>query len=542
LSVVAQVRAVPGELERRDIAALQALKDLLRGLVWAEEALSSAQVPFAHFFEELAGAVESAQYHVPTDPSGDEVLVADVVQARGLSHRAVAILGMAEGEFPATISEDPFLRDADRRRLREEFGLPLEPSTESDEAGYFYEAVSRPTDQLLLTRPRIADDSAEWQPSPFWEEVRRLVDTEPSLLTSDAVAPPDQAASWPELLESLPGTRAADELREWIAGQEPDRLMALSVATEVLGARLSGRTGSPYDGSLELLHRELGRRFGPGKTWSASRLEAYRACPFLFYVTNVLGLEPRQDPSEGLEPWQSGNIYHAIFEAVYGCVADPTDIGELQAALPGVAEKVLADAPQREGFRESAWWEHLKSEIAATAATSLEALWDEQGPYTPAYFEARFGLSGKPPLIVRDGRDSFALRGLIDRVDIAPDGRLRVIDYKSAGKSAFTAVAVERGKKLQLPLYGLAARDALGLGEVADGFYWHLHAAERSSFTMARFRGGPERAIGVAVEHAWTAIRSAREGHFEPLPPDDGCPSWCPAGAFCWHRRMRYRG
>jgi len=299
---------------------------------------------------------------------------------------------------------------------------------------------------------------------------------------------------------------------------------------------------SIYDGALDTLRPDLEKRFGPGRTWSASRLENYRTCPFLFYVANVLGLEPRQDPAEGLEPVQTGNIYHTIFEQVFQSVADPIDIDKLLNVLPDVAERILAGAPQDQGFRETAWWEHTKAEIIQTAAVSLQALWEDRGAFTPVLFEARFGLSGQPPLVVRDGDDSFALRGLIDRVDRAPDGRVRVIDYKSAGPTRFSRVAVTRGKKLQLPLYALAARDALGLGVLSDGFYWHVHQAKRSPFTLARYDGGPDGAIAVALDHAWAAIRSVRTGNFVPNVPDDGCPSWCPAADYCWHARVRTYG
>ena len=127
-----------------------------------------------------SGRLEASQLPLAAPAGREEILVADVVQARGVPFRAVAVLGLAEGEFPATLSEDPFLRDADRARLRDEFGLPLEPSTESAEAEFFYETITRPRERLLLTRPRLADNGAPWQASPYWEEVRRLVAAEPA--------------------------------------------------------------------------------------------------------------------------------------------------------------------------------------------------------------------------------------------------------------------------------------------------------------------------------------------------------------------------
>ena len=150
-------------------------------------------------------------------------------------------------------------------------------------------------------------------------------------------------------------------------------------------------------------------------------------------------------------------------------------------------------------------------------------------------------MDGQPPLVIRDGADSFRLRGLIDRVDRAPDGRVRIIDYKTGGANAFTTTNVKKGKKLQLPLYALAAQDALDLGNVTDGFYWHIRAAEASSFTLAKFADkeanlfGPTGAMQRTVTHAWEVVHGARQGHFIPTPPDGGCPDYCPAAAFCWH-------
>ena len=562
LQIVARARDGAEPVAERDVAALQALKDVLRGLVWAEEALGTPAVDYPRFFDELVGAVEATAYRLPIRPDREEVLVADVVQARGVPFQAVAVLGLAEGEFPATLSEDPFLRDADRLRLHEEFGLPLEPSTESAEAEFFYETVTRPRERLLLTRPRLADNGALWQASPFWEEVRRLVAVVPETLTSESVPPPAQVASWPELMESLAiypncgeasSRGSARGVWEWVQQKEPARQAALEAAVHLFSLRQHSVSDSPYDGNLDHLADEFARHFDPGHPWSASRLEAYRTCPFFFFVGSVLCLEPRKEPAEGLDARQLGNIYHRILERLYflglssrrrieTAVADPTDLEQLLAALPDVARAVLDEAPRREGFRETTWWEQTRAEIVGHVRSSLEALAEMQGDFVPYLCEAAFGLWDRPPLIVREGDDGFRLRGLIDRVDRTPDGRVRVIDYKTAGPSTFTNRAVVEGKKLQVPLYALAARDALGLGETVEGFYWHVRQAEPSKFTLRGFDGGPEGAVEAVVEHAWKVVRSARRGHFVPHPPDGGCPSYCPAAAFCWHYHPRFGG
>jgi RecB family exonuclease len=215
----------------------------------------------------------------------------------------------------------------------------------------------------------------------------------------------------------------------------------------------------------------------------------------------------------------------------------------LLAALPGVAKEVLDEAPRREGIRVTAWWQQTREEIVDDVRRSIEALHalDALAGFVPLKFEQRFG--GERPLQLIDEGDSFSLRGVIDRVDRAADGRLCIIDYKTAGSTSYTHRDVNEGKKMQLPLYGLAARDALGLGEPADGFYWHVRDAKPSSFTLGKFRKKEGRsAMAVAAEKAWETVRAVRQGHFQPCPPDSGCPSYCPAAGFCWCLMERFGG
>ena len=259
-------------------------------------------------------------------------------------------------------------------------------------------------------------------------------------------------------------------------------------------------------------------------------------------MSHVLGLEPREEPAEGLDARQLGNIYHHIFEQLYRTVtgppADTADLDALLAALPAVAAAVLDEAPRVEGFRATAWWTQTRVEIADNVRRSVEALAALPGGFVPLAQEAAF--LDNDSLTVTDGDDAFRVRGYIDRVDRAPDGGLRIIDYKTGGPAAFTVKAVVEGKKLQLPLYALAAEQALGLGPVVDGFYWHVQHAEASKFTLAGFEGGPAAAVETALAHAWAAVRGARAGQFGPHPPDGGCPDYCPAVAFCWHYRPRW--
>lgn len=532
LRMIGCVRDADEALAALDLAALIEFKHILGNLLWAEQTADTPQpVDYPGFLTELTGVVDASFYRQP--PSGQaEIFVANVPQARGLSFRAVAVLGLAEGVFPAPQREDPFLRDADREALNTRFDMPLAPSTQSTEQEFFYEALARATDHLLLTRPRLAETGAEWLPSPFWERVCRLVDATP---VHEQTLQPGGAASWPELLEAVAAQGEATAVHHWLQQEDAARWTPVVNAGNLLALHDANRPHEPHNGHLAPLAATLAAQFGPTHTWSASRLETYRTCGYYFFISHVLRLEPQTPPQAGLDAAQLGSIYHEILELIY---RDPRlqaaeDTAAVASLVTEIATPVLDKAPRRQGFRQTAWWQESRRTIIDNVVRTVQALAEHAHGFRPVQTEARFW--GDQALHVGEGEERFALHGFIDRVDRDENGRVRIIDYKLGGPSGYTASEVAKGKKLQLPLYALAAQEALGLGEVVDGFYWHVQKSEPSSFTLATFDGGVTAALETAVAYAHDTVHNVRTGEFRPLPPDGGCPNYCPAAAFCWH-------
>ena len=547
LHIVAQARKVEGgsggcSFAQRDVAALQALKDVLRGLVLSESLLAPAsqagdevgnEVPYARFFLELRSAVEAATYAPPRPETGC-ILVAPVLGARGLSFRAVALLGLSEGEFPAAGREDPLLREADRALMRAR-GLPLEPRLRSEEATLFYEAVTRARERLLLCRPYLADDGQTWEPSPYWHHLRRLVDAPLCRVRAEEV-PLDEAASLQEFLTAASLAGASPTIDESDGGSGGREWQAVLAGAEVVRARLARLpVGSRHEGDLRSLAPLLSARFGPEHIWSSSRLETYAKCPLHFYVAHVLHLKPRKLPQEGFDRLILGSIYHLVLEKVYQLAPD-----DPLSVLHKVAAEVFKGAPEKYDFRPTALWEQQQREFLRVLERTVVALEEAREGYEPFEQELPFGLKEKPPLVINrpptgtePSASSIQIRGYIDRVDRAPDRALRVIDYK-AGSSRISARELEEGTRLQLPLYAMAVRDAWGLEPVVDGFYWHIGSASPSYLRLGRCEGGVDGAIEQSVGYVRAYVAAVREGRFVPTPPAGGCPDHCPAVGFCW--------
>ena len=120
-------------------------------------------------------------------------------------------------------------------------------------------------------------------------------------------------------------------------------------------------------------------------------------------------------------------------------------------------------------------------------------------------------------------------------------GELRVIDYKT-GSTLLGSRDLVEGRRLQLPIYALAADDALGLGVPTEGFYWAILKGEAGQLRLRKFQPnrdepevrGPSAATAVMRKHVGKFVGAIRGGIFPPIPPRAGCPDYCPAAGWCW--------
>ena len=160
--------------------------------------------------------------------------------------------------------------------------------------------------------------------------------------------------------------------------------------------------------------------------------------------------------------------------------------------------------------------------------------------------EAPFGLGGDS-VDVPDEATGLKFRGIIDRVDISADGTsVLVMDYKTGSPRPFADLEkdpIDRGKRLQLGIYSLAAQRMAPEASRVGAAYWLASArgqfelAPRDRFdindpdTARRFRDG------VA-----TVVRGIRSGVFPANPGDVGrngfvnC-QYCDFDALCPSRR-----
>lgn len=526
----------PGDQDsgQRGDPAFEGLRETLRALVLGELVAGDQPLQFGEFLDELRSALEAAAYRERI-ASGPAVTVMNLLEARGGRYRSVAVLGLSEGLLPAVEREDPFLNEDIRQ------SLGLQPRLGREQPGLFYQAVTRADVRMLLTRPYLADDGEAWEPSPFWREFERLLGQPARRIRPEDPRPLQEAGSPGELL--FWGVRRGGMPASLLAPQR-QRWAELQHGREVLAARSARQPQGSFEGGLADSSATLAERFGSQHLWSPSRLETYGTCPYMFFTAHVLGLEARQPPEPGLDAAQLGSILHEILESAFRAAPQPIDPDSVLEALEQVIDPILDQAPARHGFRPTPLWEIERAQYADALRETIRALAEEGQDWTPIGLELAFGMREQPALELDLPQGAVQVRGLIDRLDRRSDGSLRVIDYKT-GRSHLGVTELHRGRRIQLPLYALAAQEALGLGQVVDGFYWAILAAKSGSLHLQNYQPavedaptvsgfGPPAAYAVARAHVSHTVDGVRAGNFPPIPPPGGCPEYCPAAAWCW--------
>jgi ATP-dependent helicase/DNAse subunit B len=496
------------------------------------EALTApAEMNCLEFLDELLGTFDSTPVDPLTGRLEKSIFIGRFLEARGLRFKAAAILGLSEGIFPEIERADPFLSETLRDRFH------LERRLGRYQASLFYQIVTRADETLMLCRPYLAEGGETWIASHTWQNIHRLFSQEASpypviRIRAESLREVTQAASCAEAL-FYAARRGLNPAHDPDLEREAARLDTLR---PVLAARLAEKAEGPYEGHPAQLAGLTGEFNQPGFTWSATHLETYGSCPFRYFVQHSLHLVPKLPPEPGLDAAQLGSLYHAILERAYQFASDPAEPDSVIHSLREQAAKIFELAPQYFTFIPDPLWEQQQAEILSRLEKTVQALADISQGWQPMAYEQSFGYGASPALELATGTGKIRLRGFIDRLDRDNQGRTRLIDYKT-GSSGMEAKDLLEGRRLQLPLYALAASQALGFGEVVDGFYWSIHET-KPHLRLAKFEegalSGAEGATTVALDYVDRYVSNIHSAFFPPRPPAAGCPEYCPASLWCW--------
>jgi ATP-dependent helicase/DNAse subunit B len=237
----------------------------------------------------------------------------------------------------------------------------------------------------------------------------------------------------------------------------------------------------------------------PGlRVFQPTALECYLQCPFQFFGRHTLKLQGAPvRPEERLDARTEGSIIHGVL----------AEVGSQGALLDEVFDRVFRRICEREriapGYRTEACRLRMLRDLRALAA---DASWPGEGQ-TRTEQKFQYEL-----------REGIEIQGRIDRLDVLPDGRALVIDYKYSGAQN-TRKLVDDQTRLQPQLYLLALERSFGL-RAAGMLYCGLRGGVQWSGWKDGGRPIPPQWPRPAVEATLRIVEEIRAGKVAPQPAD----------------------
>lgn len=499
-------------------------------IVDALDALGDTPVTRASVIEMIEGA------HVTFDRERSGVWIGDFMQIRGRTFDSVFITGTDATRLPQQRTPDPVVPDD----LRERTGV-RRIGDGRDEESMLFRLIVDSSRGVTLSWSRKDDAGGELQASP--------------LITSELTArfPREQAVILGRtakfVSERFPMARRdrafAVEERHRIL-RDPSHPMPEPVAASLTAAAAAGM-GGVHDGYLSGDALPPERIAALLETSSPTALEHYGSCPHRFMLHAVLNIRDLDDPVDSLDlnPRDKGTLQHRVMEVLYRERLDellelaqsghprarlrPLVAGAVDAAFDEDADK---RPPHRTVFRRIAA-EQMTEALLTSIIDDLRNMLTTG--FRPQEYEYTFGSvrdreTERPAVSLAFGPLSVQVRGSIDRIDFAEDGRVRIVDYKSSSRSYEKLEEhVLEGRQLQLVLYCKAWQALHGTpAELLSAMILPLDGKppkrDKLSFELS--------AVRERIDHLLMRFGEGISGRRFPAFPGDHC-KYCAVAEYC---------
>ena len=175
------------------------------------------------------------------------------------------------------------------------------------------------------------------------------------------------------------------------------------------------------------------------RSLSPSRAGDFQNCPLLYRFRVIDRLPEPASPA-----MVRGTLVHAVLEDLFGEPAAGRTLERAVDLLPSEWEQLRQADPRTA--------ELFSAEQAADETAWLASCIDLLGTYftmeDPRYLEP----AAREERVTYEPEPGLAFGGIVDRIDVAPDGRIRVVDYKG-GRSP--GPAFEGKAMFQMKFYAL---------------------------------------------------------------------------------------
>ncbi len=219
------------------------------------------------------------------------------------------------------------------------------------------------------------------------------------------------------------------------------------------------------------------------KKISATDIETFKSCPFIFYAKKCLGL--RDNASLGLDfsYLYQGSFLHECLEELVKEPFKNYSKKDLEKYLKNKIKPKVVESKYIDKFihKYARILERVfEFELKNREQKNIKTIGKE------VEFQAHY-LPDKEKFCKSGDEISVLVTGKIDRIDEVKNSNLRIIDYKSSGSKVRHYQSWIKNNMLQLILYSILADEGFVRdisGEVSDAMYFNLKDVELKGFCL----------------------------------------------------------
>ena len=242
---------------------------------------------------------------------------------------------------------------------------------------------------------------------------------------------------------------------------------------------------------------------------SVTRIETLRRDPYAIYAERILKLVALTPIGEPPGPREIGTMWHAVIEAFSKIYSEDESEEARHVRLFGEAERAFAPLLADPGFRALRWPRIVD---ALARFLDFDAARREAG--SVVHIETPGALAIDLP-----GAPSFTLSAEADRIEILPDGRAAIIDYKTGAPPGQKEIAVGFAPQLTLEAAMLArgAFPGAPTAEAAELVYFKLGGAEGGK--AAPFKPPKDQTLDGIVAAHFAGLKQMLAQFADPATP-----------------------
>lgn len=374
----------------------------------------------------------------------DQVIIGDIERTRTHRVKAIFIIGMNDGNFPSVNKNEGYFNDKDREIMKLN---DLEIAKNTLENLYedqfnIYKAFTVAEEKIYILYKSTNKDGTSLRPSVLISKIKKIF---PNIKEKSEVLEKESEiinvnATFNELLLKIREKTNKEKIEDiWY-----DVYNWYNTQDEWKEKLQKNMKALKYKNNAENIKEEnIKNLYGKTLKTSISKMEQYKKCPFSFHLK--YGLKLKNIEEYKIKSIDTGSFMHEVVDEFFSNISNIEEISEedIEKIVKEIIDKKLK-LDKNQIFTSSPKFIILTSKLKNTIIQSIKYIVYQMK-------NSDFKLMANE-LEFNKKIDNIEITGKIDRVDIAEDKFIRIIDYKSSEKNIDLNQMVA-GTQIQLLTY-----------------------------------------------------------------------------------------